>query len=106
MKKLSLAPLIAVTIAALALVGCAGAAWPTIQNKTIVLGLEVESMGSIAAGETPLPKLRAGLIFHEGQIVQANQAASLYSDYRDINLWTASGTMRGEMDAKPAPASK
>jgi hypothetical protein len=45
MKKLSLVPLAAVTIAALALVGCAGAAWPTIQNKTIVLARSLKRPG-------------------------------------------------------------
>lgn len=82
------------------LTGCVGSKWPTVQNKTIVLGLEVESMGSIASGETPLPKLRAGLIFHEGQIVPPGEEAKLTSNYENVNLWTASGTMKGEMSAK------
>ena len=83
-----------------ALAGCNGG--PSIQSKTIVIGLEVETMGNIFASETPMPKLRTGLIFHEGQIIQPKETATIYGDYQDVNLWTASGSMRGTMAISPS----
>lgn len=94
--------IIVCVVVVLLLYGCEGSKWPTVQNKTIVLGLELETMGNMANAEMPTPKLRAGLIFHEGQVVPPNTSAELTSDYKDMNLWTASGSFSGEMDVKPA----
>lgn len=88
-------------VAFLIVLCCACTNAPSFQSETTVLGLELETMGSITGGETPVPKLRFGLIRHKGQIVQQSQAAYMYSEAEDINLWSASGSCSTEMIVKP-----
>jgi len=94
MKKICM--LIVVLMLSIILNGCMSNA-PSFQSETTVLGMEVESMGSLVSGESPLPKLRFGLIRHKGQIVQKGQVAYLYSDAQNINLWSATGSTSTEM---------
>ncbi len=82
--------------------GCANP--PSFQGQTTVLGLELETAGSVASAESPLPKLRFGLIHHQSQIIQQSQSASMYSAKTDINLWTASGATHDEYSISPAGA--
>lgn len=70
---------------------CACVNAPSFQGQTTVLGLELETAGTIFSGESPFPKLRFGLIHHQSQLVQRMQSALMYSEKQDLNLWTASG---------------
>lgn len=91
-------------VIAFTLIGCAGG--PSYQGQTTVLGMEVETMGSVASAESPMPKLRVGLIHHQMQVIQQTQAAMMYSDKENVNLWTASGTTRDTYQIAPAPVAK
>ncbi len=84
--------------------GCANP--PSFQGQTTVLGLELETAGSVASAESPLPKLRFGLIHHQSQIIQQSQAASMYSAKSGISLWTASGSIMDEYSITPSASSQ
>lgn len=81
------------------LVGCATP--PSFQSETTVLGLELETCGNITSGESPVPKLRFGLVRHKGQIIQQSQIGYLYSDASNIDLWSASGNTTTDMTISP-----
>jgi hypothetical protein len=93
--------LLAITVAVfgLALGGCVGASY---QGQTTVLGLEVETMGSVAGAESPMPKLRFGLIHHQMQVIQQAQAAQMYSEKSGISLWSATGNTYDTYSIMPA----
>jgi len=97
----SMKKLLAISVAAigLALGGCVGASY---QGQTTVLGLEVETMGSVTGAESPMPKLRFGLIHHQMQVIQQAQVAQMYSAKSGISLWSATGNTYDTYSILPA----
>lgn len=91
---------LAILTALFALVAIAGC-HDLYQSQTTVIGVEV----AYDPTQSVIPSARAGVITHRQQAAARNAVKSMSNaiDYYQLNVWAATGNVKGEMTLKSTP---